>query len=180
MKQLVLLILTLLFVSCLPGDEVPTTRPDDFALYYQWDESSLPPPYYYSYLIIIEPNNKRLPLGSFGLIRLEPDYTSEQTPVWLETFPLTEMYLNQLYAMLLENDFFETTWKSKAIPPLGTRSESLTVIAGGVQTVLPSFVIPEQQGSASRITAAVNTLVPQEIWTKLEAQREQYMEEYQQ
>jgi hypothetical protein len=44
--------------------------------------------------------------------------------------------------------------------------------------VLPAYVLIEQEAAAEEIYAAVMALVPKPIWDKLNAQREQYMQEH--
>jgi len=166
-------ILRMLFVilsACSPA--IDTTRPDDFSLTYHWQEGSLPPPYHYEYTIAIQPDGQ-------GQIEMLPDYPSDQTPVWKEVFTITEDDLDQLYALLLENDFFQTNWAAQSDPPIGGSSEQLTVTAQGAEYTIPSFVVANQQNAASEVMAAINALVPQDIWDRLDLQREQYMEEHQ-
>jgi hypothetical protein len=149
------------------------TRPADFNLAYEWQEGSLPPPYHYEYTITIKPDGK-------GEIVMLPDYDSDATPYWIETFTLTPATLDQFYRLLVEKGLFTQRWQAQSDPPVGGSHDALRVTAHDRTIDIPSFVISTQAAAADDITTAVRALVPDNIWDKLNAQREQYVREHEQ
>jgi hypothetical protein len=146
-------------------------RPDDFSLQYEWREGSLPPPYHYEYTISIAPDGR-------GQVVMVPDYPSDKVPTWTETFTLQPAQLDTLYQSLVEQGLFRQSWRAQDNPPVGGSSQSLVITAQGKTVVLPAYVLIEQEAAAEEIYAAVMALVPKPIWDKLNAQREQYMQEH--
>ncbi len=168
----VLLLLVVTGCTSVTPTPAPTpnldTRPADFNLVYNWQEGSLPPPYHYEYTITIQPDGQ-------GQIVMIPDYSSRQTPSWTETFTVTATTLDQFYRLLIDKGLFAQRWQAQSEPPVGGSSDSLEVTAHNRQINIPSFVIAAQATAANDIAAAVRGLVPQDIWNKLNLQREQYM-----
>jgi hypothetical protein len=165
----IILACTSLIASCSPA--VSTERPDDFSLAYHWQEGSLPPPYHYEYTITLQPEGR-------GQIEMIPDYAFEEPPTWTKTFSVSFSDLDQLYGLRIREGFFQTNWRAQSDPPVGGSSDSLVVTAYSNEIEIPSFVLFEQEEAQSRIVAAIQALVPAEIWEKLNQQREQYMQEH--
>jgi hypothetical protein len=153
------------------GNATGQGRPDDFHILYEWQEGSLPPPYHYEYTITISPT------GAAEIVMI-PDYPSDETPAWTESFTVDSAQMDALYDTLITNGLLDHNWSAQDDPPVGGSSQSVTITANDQQIEIPSFVLPEQQSSAAAIHAAIEALVPQEIWDRLNAQREQYMEEH--
>ena len=147
------------------------TRPSDFNLVYEWQEGSLPPPYHYEYTITLRPDGQ-------GQIVMVPDYSFRNPPTWTETFTVTPAALDQLYRLLIDKGLFTQRWQAQDQPPVGGSFDSLQVTAHSQQITIPSFVIQTQASAAKDISTAVRTLVPQNIWDKLDSQREQYVSEH--
>jgi len=150
------------------GDQ---TRPDDFHVTYKWQEGSLPPPYHYEYTIIISPTGQ-------GQIVMIPDYSMNEPPTWTETFTASVEEMDTLYSTLVANGLLTRRWRAQDSPPVGGSSQSVTVLVRERQIVIPSFVLPAHESSAAAIYAAIEAFVPQEIWNKLDAQREQYVQKH--
>jgi hypothetical protein len=166
-----LLIVVLIGCSRLsPTTDVPDTRPDDFSVEYGWREGSLPPPYHYEYTIIIKPDGQ-------GEVTMIPDYPSETAPKWTETFTVKEEELDSLYQVMVANGLFTQKWRTLDPSPVGGSRQSMTVTAGGKQVALEAHLVSDQEASAEAMYSAVEALVPKEIWDKLNARREQYMQE---
>ncbi len=147
----------------------PISRPDDFALTYEWVEGSLPPPYHYEYVI-------RLTASGQGEVIMTPDYPADDVPVWTETFSLPADQFDQLYATMAAEGLLTQAWQAQGDPPVGGSSEWLTVTAAGRLIEIPAFVVPAQASRAEAIYAALRSAVPETIWSKLEAQRQEYVE----
>jgi hypothetical protein len=163
-----------LSVGCTAVNPTPNsldTRPADFSLVYKWQEGSLPPPYHYEYTITITPDGQ-------GQIVMVPDYSFRNPPSWTETFTVTSTALDQLYRLLIDKGLFTQRWQAQSDPPVGGSFDSLQVAAHSQHITIPSFVIPTQANAAQDISTAVRALVPQTIWDKLNAQREQYVTEH--
>jgi hypothetical protein len=169
-------LLAILALSCagvarITPTPMPDQRPGDFSVRYEWSEGSLPPPYHYEYSITVGP-------GPQGQVVMLPDYPSDTTPKWMEPFPVSAAELDRLYTTLRDGGLWSTPWDATDDPPVGGSSDSLSAEAAGVTVDIPSFVLPEQQDRAAALTAAVRALVPQEVWDRLDAQREQYQQEH--
>jgi hypothetical protein len=171
-------LLAMLVVSCatiarITPTPMPDQRPDDFSVLYEWSEGSLPPPYHYEYSITIGP-------GPTGQVVMIPDYPSDTTPRWTEPFPVSTPELDGLYATLRDGGMWSTAWEAMQDPPVGGSSDSLTATAFGNTAEVPSFVVTGQTDAAEAAAAAVRALVPQEVWDRLETQRQKYQEEHSQ
>ena len=177
MKRLFNLLLTLLAVSCIgcatfhPSTNEQNARPDDFGIEYKWCEGSLPPPYHYEYTVIIKPSSR-------SEIVLTPDYPSTTVPKWTEYFKVEEQGLNDLYRVMVENGLFTRKWWQLDAPPVGGSNQTLVVTAQGKRIKVEDYLVSEQQASAKVMYAAVQALVPKEIWERLQARRQQYMQEH--
>lgn len=154
-----------------PATDVPDARPDDFSVEYEWREGSLPPPYHYEYTIVIKPDSE-------GEVTMIPDYPSETAPEWTETFTVEEEELDSLYQVMVDNGLFTQKWRTLDLSPVGGGRQSMTVTAGGEQVTLEPHLVSDQEVSAEAMYSAVEALVPKEIWDKLNARREQYMQEH--
>lgn len=177
MKHLSNLLLTLLAVSCIgcttfhPSTNEQNARPDDFYIEYEWREGSLPPPYHYEYTVIINPSSR-------SEISLTPDHPSTTVPKWTEFFKVEEQDLNNLYRVMIENGLFTRKWRQLDGAPVGGRKQTMTVTAQGKQITVEDYLVSEQQVSAKAMYAAVQALVPKEIWKRLQARRQKYMQEH--
>jgi hypothetical protein len=177
MKRFSNLLLILFAVFCTgcatfhPSTNERNARPDDFGVEYEWREGSLPPPYHYEYTVIIKPSSQ-------GEIVLTPDYPSTTVPNWTEYFKVEEQGLNDLYRAMVENGLFTRKWRQLDTAPVGGSHQRLAVTAQGKRIKIEDYLIPEQQVSAKIMYAAVQVLVPKEIWERLQARRQQYMQEH--
>jgi hypothetical protein len=170
--HLIGLALALLACSVFSPQATPmNTRPDDFSARYDWYEGSLPPPYHYEYSIEIGADGA-------GTVEMVPNYPSEDVPVWTETFTVGPEALDAVYRQLAEHGAFTTRWREEEDPPVGGSHFATTLTANGETVTIPSFVVADQTAAQGEISAAIVGLVPQDIWDKLEGQREQYVEEH--
>lgn len=155
----------------------PTTtdadrRPTDFAVEYNWRRGSVPPPNHYEYSILIKSDGR-------GEIAMVPNYPSETVPKWTEQFTLDSEKLDELYRQMFENKLFTNVWQQAKEQRVGGDNQDLTVTAGLRNFTIKDYLIPEQQtAAAAAIYQAVNRTVPKAIWDKLNAQRQQYAQEY--
>jgi len=143
--------------------------PEDFSVQYWWREGSLPPPDHYEYSICLSS-------GQEGSIIFYPDYPMENPPVWTEYFSVDAESLQQLYALIIENELFGKTWTEIEDPPLGGSLEWLEVIAGGDRIIVPSAINESQV--VEDIYSQIRALVPAWIWNKLMNQYKGYQREY--
>jgi hypothetical protein len=177
MKYLSNLLLTLLTVFCIgcatfhPSTREHIARPDNFGVEYIWREGSLPPPYHYEYTVIISSS-------SLSEIVLTPDYPSATVPKWTESFKVEERDLNDLYRVMVENGLFTRKWRQLDAAPVGGSNQTLVVTAQGKRITVEDYLVSEQQGSAKVMYEAVQAMVPKEIWERLQAKRQQYMQEH--
>jgi hypothetical protein len=146
-------------------------RPQDLTVDYQWREGSLPPPYHYEYTLSIAAEGQ-------GEIVLTPDYPRTDVPEWTEEFQVSAKQLDDLYQVLVDNGLFTQTWRQQDSPPVGGSSQELIVTADGKRFTVEDYVVADQQAAAQSMYDAVHALAPQEVWDRLDAKREQYMQEH--
>ena len=157
--------------ASLGGGAAPVARPDDFSVTYDWYEGSLPPPYHYEYTVSIAADGA-------GQVVYTPDYPGGETPTWTEDFALDAAQLDALYAQVRDLGVLTTTWSEADDIPVGGSHSTLTIVASGKTIDIPAFParMAEQADSAK---SAVYSAVPAEIWDRLAAQRDQYVQEHQ-
>lgn len=153
-----------------PGDKMQP--PADFSVQYEWRAGSMPPPYHYEYTIRVGP-------GSEGQIVYLPDYQSEGVPTWTETITVTSRQLGDLYALVVDRKLLREKWGRVQDPPVGGSVQWAEITAGGKTYKVPTQLQGFQESAAASLYEAVKALVPQATWDKLEAQREQYVKDYQ-
>lgn len=171
MRALSALLLLGLLTGC-SSNSAPAERPADFRVAYAWREGSLPPPYHYEYTITIRPD------GS-GEMVMVPDYpSSPDVPTWTEPFQLDATQHDQLYKQLVDQGLFSTSWAEIDDMAVGGSSDELQITADGSQITIPQEVVDGQKAAKQQIAATVQSAVPQEIREKLEAQRQDYVEEH--
>ena len=150
---------------------VPSSRPDDFSVTYNWYEGSLPPPYHYEYMITIESDGA-------GLVTYTPDYPGADVPTWTEVFTLDSSQLDALYVQLRHLDVFATAWSETDDVPVGGSHSTLMILADGRTVDIPAFPAAAAD-QADGAKSAVIAVVPGDIWDRLTAQRDQYVQEHQ-
>jgi hypothetical protein len=77
---------------------------------------------------------------------------------------------------MVENGLFTRKWRQLDTAPVGGSNQTLVVTAQGKRIKVEDYVVTEQQVSAKVMYAAVQALVPKEIWERLQARRQQYMQ----
>jgi hypothetical protein len=154
-----------------PGDEMKA-RPEDFSVSYEWRAGSMPPPYHYEYSIQIGP-------GEQGKVVYRPDYDSDKVPTWTEPVTVTKQHLADLYGIVMDRKLLREKWGNVQDPPVGGSVQWAEIVSGGKTYEIPRHLQGFQQDAAATLYDAVKGLVPQETWDKLEAQREQYVKDYQ-
>ena len=161
---------TLACASLNGGTTVPSTRPDDFSITYNWYEGTVPPPYHYEYMITIESDGA-------GLVTYSPDYPGADVPTWTEPFTLDSSQMDALYTQLRDLKVFTTAWSEADQVPVGGSHANLTILVDGRTVDIPAFpatVTAEAESAKSAIIA----VVPADIWDRLSAQRDQYMQDH--
>lgn len=166
-----LVCLVLLFAACTDEQnptDVATTLPSDFALEYFWAEGSVPPPYHNEYEITIGE-------GGAGSIVYRADYEPTDQE-WTESFTVSEAVRQELYAAMVEADLFTRSLAEDDDPPIGGSSAELNVTADGEVTEVPAF--PQDSSGLDELYESVEALVPEALWTTFEAQRQEFIDSY--
>lgn len=172
MLRLSLALLLLLFTLSACAPSTPAAGPPaDLHVRYDWRAGTMPPPYHYSYSITLQAD------GS-GEVAMTPNYAGPDVPTWREPFSVTPAEVAQFYALMLEQGLFSQTWRATDDPPVGGSSSNLTVQAAGRTIAIPPFLVTDQQARTETIAAALRALVPESIFTDLEARRAAYVAEY--
>lgn len=146
------------------------SAPPDLTLTYHWVAPTIRPPYHHEYTIQIGP-------GLQGQVSYIPDYANHNPPRWVETFTASAAGLDALYALLLSNDAFRSAWKQQQPAPIGGEQTWLDITAGGQRASIPAGLAGRDAAAAQKIFEAVRAMVPQSIWDKLEAQRQEYIKQ---
>jgi hypothetical protein len=146
-----------------------TQHPIDFSLRYEWHAGTMPPPYHHEYIIEIGP-------GPQGQITFYPDYPGEGVPEWRETFAVTEEDLDRLYGSMVDAGVLRRRWATMRDRPVGGDVEWLDVTADGEAARIP--VLPEGGEALEPMYGTIRGLVPDEIWERLRARRQEYEDNY--
>jgi hypothetical protein len=145
--------------------------PEDFSIEYQWIAGSMPPPYHYEFMIRVKASGE-------GEVIYWPNYSGAGTPEWKENFTATQTQIEQLYQIMENNNLFTEKWQAQERHIVGGSHEFMTATANRKKIQIPAFVIPEQTDRVKKIYDALRVLPPKNIWTKLGAQRQEYMDKY--
>jgi len=146
-----------------------SATPQDFAIRYEWQEGSLPPPGHYEYTIRVGPVSE-------GEIVFYPDYPQHDPPVWTERFVVDGAAWDRLYRLMVDKGVFGKAWKEMDRPPVGGSLYWLYATAHGERVTVSQTMVGTE--TLEEVVDAVRALVPQEIWTKLRSQHDQYEQEY--
>ena len=168
------MLLPTFFIGCAmfrPATGAQGSCPEDFWVELHWRAGSLPPPLHYESTITITSS------GQSKMV-LTPDYRRAGVPEWTEQFHVEEPNVRNLYRVMVENGLFTHRWRKMATGPTGGGYRRLVVIASGKRFMVEDYVVSEHRASARVMYAAVQALVPKNLWEQLEARREQYIEEY--
>lgn len=144
-------------------------KPAGFTVAYTWQAGSMPPPYHYEYSIHIGPESQ-------GEIVFYPDYPSDGTPRWTETFSIADQRLDELHALIIENDLQHRDWPEERDEPIGGRQEWLEIMDGDETVALPGRASRDQ--GAAEVYAFIRSLVPEILWAELMSRREEYERRY--
>ncbi len=170
-NAITLSLLLLLLAGCTQGGNVVKTKPADFNVQYNWVEGTVPPPYHYEYTVTVDAKGQ-------GQVVMIPGYgPGEGVPTWTEPFQVQPADLDAFFKLLRDKGMFSTGWKARNDPPVGGSSDWLQVTADGKVYSIPSYVVAGQAQAAEEICAAARALAPQAVWDKLEAQREEFVQQ---
>ena len=154
-----------------PSTQEIKPRSGDFSIQYKWAQGSLPPPFHYEYSIRIGPTGE-------GQLEMIPDYPGDHIPVWIEPFTVSQGNLEKLFQLMSDQGLFTQDWRPQVHAPVGGSSEWLAVTAGGQRIDVPASVAVNQAAAAKEIYVAINALVPQAVWDKLNTQHDRYIQEH--
>jgi hypothetical protein len=150
----------------MPND---ASRPTDFSVVYAWQAGSMPPPYHHEFSIHIGPKAK-------GKIVFYPDYPSDTTPSWKETFSVADELLDELHRLIMEDDLARKKWPEDRLDTIGGSQDWMKITAAG-----ETLIVPSRAGKDERVSSAyafIRDLVPETIWTSLKSRRERYVREF--
>jgi hypothetical protein len=148
---------------------MPDNMPDDFCVRSNFFGATVTPKYHCDYYIVLD-------AAVTDTISFHPDYESSSPPVWTETFDSPRDSLESVYALMLENDIFRSSWEPMPNPPIGGSTRSLEVVGDN-----RSFYIPPQVNDASAVEPVfvkIDSLVPGEVWDTLWSRRDCYIEDH--
>ncbi len=149
----------------------PNGRPQDLEIHYQWFQGSLPRPYHYEYSIAIHPSG-------YCEIIYSPDYPFDGVPKWKEEFFIDSIDLDNLYNLMKNNHLLDVVWTTPEKPPVGSAYETLEVIFDSRKIIFPEYIERSENTFEKNISSAIRSLVPEDLWHKLEGKRDQYRNYY--
>ena len=138
---------------------------------YLWVAGSMPPPYHYEYAIRIGP-------GSTGTIEFCPDYPSDDTPTWLESFSVDETNLNLLQNMLQQPGILQEEWQKTDNFTVGGSMQWAKIKLGDGQFSIPAKLHSADERSVFGLYDFIRSLVPDKIMARLNSRRQEYENNY--
>jgi hypothetical protein len=144
--------------------------PDDFRIHYEWQAGSMPPPHHYGYLIEIGP-------GGEGMIAFRPDYPHEGVPVWREPFQVAPEQWARLYQIAQEKGLWTRPWPRHNDGSVGGSLAWLRAAGDGREVEIPPRLNQEDSAVLAQLYQAIRALVPESVWAKLLARRQEYMKQ---
>jgi hypothetical protein len=169
---LLLLVLTQIFIF--PGcRQANKNTPEDFEVSMNYDVGALPPQYHYYYKIKIGPDGQ-------CLFEYQPGYGEPPAPqAWQSSFNLSQDQLDNLYGLLVDNNFFRKIWEEGEVS-CGSDSTSIEIKAGSKIFKIPSDS-SLRSGDASKVREVakfIKELVPQKIWSEMQAMQQDFENSY--
>lgn len=165
----------LVLAACTFGDEQPTPPPEapaDFKVAYEWRTGTMPPPYHYEYTVTVGP-------GAAGEVRFTPNYPGDDVPVWTETLSVTPEQVKALYGVVVQQRLMRNDWRELSSPPVGGEVEWAVIQANGQTYTIPTALEdPDAEAVAPLYEMVRAQIVPQATWEKLQAQRQEYVDDY--
>ncbi|HET9496535.1 MAG TPA: hypothetical protein VFR15_20090 [Chloroflexia bacterium] len=165
----------LALAACTIGGEPtppPAEAPADFKVTYEWRAGSMPPPYHYEYTVTVGP-------GAVGEVRFVPNYPGEGVPVWTEKLDVTPEQIKELYGVVVQQRLLRGDWRELPSPPVGGSVEWAVIEANGQKHTIPvALEDPDAIAVAPLYEMVRAKIVPEAVWEKLQAQRQQYEEDY--
>ena len=145
--------------------------PADFSVTYEWRAGSMPPPYHYEYTVKVTQDGA-------GTVVYIPDYPSDKVPTWTETFTLTPDQVSALYKLVVDRRLLRNL-REAGDPPVGGSVQWAEITANGKTYELPREIAgPDRQDANALYDYMRDTVVPKAVWDKLEAQRQEYEDNY--
>ncbi len=142
------------------------SQPDVFCFRFDWAVGSMPPPYHYEYTIQVEAGQ--------GMITFIPDYPSEDTPRWVETFVVDEPDMEDLFQLMAGKNVFRDSWQRQKEATTGGSQTWLEVTCGEVIYKVPPDLEYTERETLNEVYDAIRSLIPRDTWEMLVSRREQY------
>ena len=142
-----------------------SVMPQDLGVKYQWNNGSLPPKHQYAYTVTVDAQGQ-------GQVSMQAGYGA--SPQWQENFQVSSDGMNTLYQTLRENEFSTRRWRQAPISP-GSPQRNLVITANKKTFQIQDRVTKTQQAAANEMYDVVRFTVPEAVWAKLQAKREEYV-----
>jgi len=172
--SVLLLLLVLTQILIFPGcRQVDKNTPEDFEISMHYDVGALPPQYHYYYEIKIGPTEQ-------CFFEYQPGYGEPPAPqVWKSSFNVSQEHLDSLYRLLVDYNFFRKTWKEGEIP-CGSDSTYFEIKAGSKIFKIPSdsSLKGDDAAKVREIAEFIKELVPQKIWSEMQAMQQDFEHSY--
>jgi hypothetical protein len=127
----------------------------DMTVTYEWNPGALPPPSYYELRVSISSRGD-------ASVEVRPDYGFNNPPVWSWNFTLEQ---TQAVSLLRNIAATRDAGGSASIPVVGGSQETITLEEGGQS---------REVEAVPRLTEALRSMVPRNIWDEIEERRAAY------
>jgi hypothetical protein len=144
------------------------STPGDFRLTYHWAAPTVRPPLHYEFTITLGSNQG-------GKIEFLPDYPNHNPPRWEESFSVKPAALDALASLMEARHVFDGTFRQHSEHFVGGQQNWLEVSFNGKQIQVPAELNASSATKIQPVYDAIRALVPQPIWDRLEAQRQEYI-----
>ena len=152
-----------ILLSGMACGSLPQTKSEDFSLYYYWNIGALPPEEHYEIELEINPDRSAIATVQVGYAEFGAQRTSFE-------FVVPEAQWNSFYQWLVENEILEHDWSHPGYALLGANETLVKFQVNGSAYEIPSQsnLSPEDRELFTRVQNEIESLIPVEIWEKIE------------
>jgi hypothetical protein len=79
---------------------------------------------------------------------------------------------------MVNNHLLDVVWTTNEKPPVESAYETLEVILNSRKIIIPEYIERSENAFEKNISSAIRSLVPEDLWHKLEGKRDQYRNQY--
>lgn len=159
-KNLLVFLVLIIGMACSP---VPQSKSADFSLYYYWNIGALPPEEHYEIELEINPDRSAIVTIQVGYAEFGAQRTSFD-------FVVSEEQWNAFYQWLVEKEILTHEWTNPGYALMGANETRVKIQVSGTTYEIPSQsnLSQEDRDLFTRIQNEIESLIPTDIWEKIE------------